>query len=105
MPVFPGRTLLQKYLPGMIENEDVDSAMTEVILMDFQATGGANLPIIFVHYWKALSWRLRRNFFIARSDEIGQRDPLLKRQLFCARRQWNRNFFRNAFPVVNLTGE
>src|SRR5205814_1821596 len=55
MPVFPRRTFLQKYLPGIIENEDVNSAMTEVILMDFQATGGTNLPIAFVHYRKSLS--------------------------------------------------
>ena len=39
----------------MTENEDMNGTMTKVILMDFQATGGANLPIVFVHYRKAFS--------------------------------------------------
>ena len=55
MPVFPRGTLLQQDLPGMIENEDMNGTMTKVILMDFQATGGANWPIVFIHYRKSLS--------------------------------------------------
>src|SRR6266576_1954156 len=50
----------------MIENEDMNGTMTKVILMHFQATGGATLPIVFVHHLKAFVCRSGRNFFVAR---------------------------------------
>ncbi len=39
----------------MIENEDMNGTMAKVILMDFQAAGGADLPIVLVHNRKAFS--------------------------------------------------
>src|SRR4029077_13126301 len=102
MPVFPARTLLQEQFPLAVENENVYGAMPQVIPMHFAPRRGPNHAVHFVHYHKLLGGVHAHRSESRWLDEIGQRDPLLKRQLLRSCRHRDSDLTRGAWPVRDL---
>src|SRR5438477_667508 len=85
MSIFRARAHLEKNLPGGVENEDVDCPVEQVIRMHFAPGGRPLESIFFVHHWELLFGRMINDLGEDGSNPIGERDPLLERELFSAR--------------------
>ena len=57
MSIFPPRALLQVNFACFIKDQNVNSAMEQVIPMHFRAARLAQNPIFFIDDWEALSLR------------------------------------------------
>jgi hypothetical protein len=79
MSIFATRTLLQIKLASLIENEDVDGAMTQVIPMHFGTGCVAQNPIRFIDHWKELVPERITLGVNGRRDVICQGNPLIQR--------------------------
>jgi hypothetical protein len=102
MPVFPARTPLQKQFPRAVENENVHGAMPQVIPMHFTPRGRPKNTAHYVQHHKLLGREHAQRSKTRRLDEIGQRDPLLERQLLRSRWQRNSDLARGAWPICDL---
>jgi hypothetical protein len=76
MPIFPAGALLQVHIPGEIENEDMNSAMPQVIPMHFGAARVGGDSVILVDYWELLGGGRAHLLVRRRRDAIRKGDPL-----------------------------
>jgi hypothetical protein len=79
MSIFAARALLQIKLASLVKNQDVDSAMTQVIPMHFGAGRMAQNPIHFIDHWEELILECMSLGVQSRRDVICQANPLIQR--------------------------
>src|SRR3954471_3837826 len=105
MPVFPGRSLLEKELAGPVKNEHVNGPMPQVIPMHFTAARGAYGMIVFVYDLEVLCRALAADRFRFGTGPIRERDPLFQTEFFGARPRVEPNRRRRFIPIRNFIAE